>query len=129
MKPTLLTTLLLAMLAGCGVRPPIEGRADPFDRKQIHFDSETLRKDTAVGTPILNHNESGLLIATIPIRSAINKTLYIDYRITYMDSNGAVLTRFGPFSKTLLPNTPDQIQLTATDPKAADFQVDFYYSR
>lgn len=130
MKSTLIMTTLLALLAGCtGVRPPIEGRADPYPRQQMHFDSETLRKDTAIGTPMLTHNESGLLVATVPIRSAINKTLYIDYRVTYFDRNGVVLNRFGPFSKTLLPNVPDQIQLAATSMDAADFQIDFYYSR
>lgn len=119
--------LLLAM--GCGVKPPIEGRADPYAPAQIHFDSDQLRRDTAVGPPVVVRNESGLLVVNVPIRSAIDKTLYIDYRVTFFDANGIDIGRFGPFTKTLEPNTPDQIQVTSTSQRAADFQIDFRYAR
>ena len=130
MKSVLAAMSLLFLVIGCtGVRPPIEGRADPYPRKQIHFDSDELRRDTTVDAPLLTHNESGLLVITIPIRSAVDLTLHVDYRVTYFDRNGVVLARLGPFSKTLLANTPDQIQVISPSPDAADFQVDFYYSR
>ena len=130
MKKLLYVLPILAGMVGCtGVRAPIEGRADPYRASQIHFDSETLRKDTAVEAPIFGRNESGLLVTTIPIRSAINKTLYVDYRVTYFDSQRRVLSSAGPFNKTLLPNVPDQIQLTAPNPEVSDIQVDFYYAR
>ena len=128
MRHLLIATTILA-LTGCTVKPPIEPRADPYPSKQIHMDSEELRLDTAVDAPIFTRNESGLLVATIPIRATIDKTLYLDYRVTYFDSNRVPLSTVGPFSKKLLPNVPDRIQVTATDPKAADLQVDFYYSR
>jgi uncharacterized protein YcfL len=129
MRLALLATSLLLLATGCGVNPPIQGRADPYPRQQIHFDSQELRNDTAIDAPLLTHNESGQLMITIPIRSTIDKTLHIDYRITYFDRNGAVLGRVGPLSKHLLPNTPDQIQVTSPFANTADFQVDFYYSR
>lgn len=119
----------LLLLAGCGVRPPIEGRADPYRPAQIHFDSEQLRIDTAVGTPILARNESNVLVVTIPIRSAIDKTLYVDYRVTFFDRTGVPIERYGPFTKTLDANTPDQITVNSTSTRAADFQVDFRYAK
>ncbi len=126
---SLLCIAILMSLAGCGVRPPIQGRADPYQPAQVHFDSEQLRKDTAIGTPLLARDESGLLVVTVPIRSAINKTLYVDYRVTFFDSTGQPIQRYGPFTKTLDPNTPDQIKVNSTTPRATDFQVDFRYAR
>lgn len=126
----LLVTALTAFLAGCGVRPPIEGRADPYVPAQIHFDSRALKRDTAVGVPIARRDQAGLLVVTVPIRSAINKTLYVDYYVTFFDEHGTpVGPKMGPFTKTLQANTPDSITVTSLTPRAADFQIDFRYSR
>src|ERR1700749_2633555 len=99
MKRLLLIPLVM-ILVGCttGVNAPIEGRADPYSPAQIHFDSVELRNDTAVGRPILARDAAGLLLITIPIRSAIDKTLYVDYRVTFFDRNGVPLEHFGPFT-------------------------------
>lgn len=120
----------LLALVGCNtVKPPIEGRSDPYDRAQIHFDSDTLRRDTAVGQPLVVRDESGMLVVTVPIRSARDNVLHVDYRVTFFDRNGVVVERYGPFTKTLDANTPDQIRVNSTTTRAADFQVDFRYAR
>jgi uncharacterized protein YcfL len=126
------TILLLPLtLAACNsVKPPIQGRADPYDSQQIHFATEELRKDTAVGAPVLSRDDAGnILYVTIPVRSAINKNLYVDYRVTFFDQNGQQLNQTTWLSKTLEANTPDRIQVNSLGPRAADFQVDFRYSR
>ena len=127
----LLVICCAVLLGACtnSVNPPIEGRADPYRAAQIHFDSDQLRRDTAVGVPILVHNESGMLVVTIPLRSAIDKSLYVDYRVTFFDRNGVPIERYGPFTKTLDANTPDQIQVNSTSTRAADFQVDLRYAK
>jgi len=123
-------TLMTLALFGCNeVHPPIQGRADPYQRSQVHFDSEELRRDTAVGQPIVVPNESGLLVVTIPIRSDIDQSLHVDYRVTFFDRTGTAIEHYGPFTKTLSPHTPDEIQVNATSTRAADFQVDFNYAR
>ncbi len=80
MKLTLTITCIISIfVTGCTVNPPVQGRADPFDSQQIHFATDELRRDTAVGTPQVARTESGnILVVTIPIRSAINKNLYVD---------------------------------------------------
>ena len=128
-KPTLLVLLGLTLLGCDTVRPPIQGRQDPYVPAQVHFDSDTLRRDTAVGTPVVSRDQAGILFVTVPIRSAINKTLYVDYRVTFFDRSGQPVSRLGPFTKTLEPNTPDQIQVNSTSNQAADFQIDFRYAR
>src|SRR3954447_2130689 len=122
------SALLLGACTGT-VSPPIQGRADPYPTAQVHLDSEQLRRDTAIGTPILVHNESGMLIVTLPIRSAIDQTLYVDYRVTFFDRNGVPIERYGPFTKTLDGHTPDQIQVNSTTTRAADFQIDLRYAK
>lgn len=122
-------TLVILQIGCDNVRPHIEGRQDPYRPSQLMFDSDTLRRDTAVGAPVVERDASGILYVTVPIRSAINKTLYVDYRVTFFDRTGQVVSRLGPFTKTLDPNTPDQIQVNSTSSRAADFQIDFRYAR
>jgi hypothetical protein len=131
MRSILLASITFTLLAGCSnrVRAPIEGRQDPYVPAQVHFDSQRLRKDTAVGAPNVARDEAGILHVTVPIRSAINKTLYVDYRVTFLDRNGQVVSRVGPITKTLDPNTPDSIHVNSTDARAEDFQIDFRYAR
>jgi hypothetical protein len=121
---------MLLLAAGCStVSPPVEPRHDPYKPSQIMFDSERLRRDTAVGTPTVTRDDSGILYVQVPVRSTIDKTLYVDYRVTWLDRNGQVLNRLGPFTKTLDPNTPDSIQVNSTTADASDFQIDFRYAR
>ncbi len=130
MKSFLIASLACLMLAGCSdVRPLVEGRQDPYKPAQIHFDTDTIRRDTAVGQPIVTRDESGILHVQVPIRSALNKTLYIDYRVTFFDRNGQTLETLGWFNKTFEPNTPDTISVNSTSTRAADFQVDFRYAK
>jgi uncharacterized protein YcfL len=128
----MLVSVLGLFVVGCGggVRAPLEGRADPFVPAQVHFDSKALQRDTAVGTPIARRDQAGLLVVTVPFRSAINKTLYVDYYVTFFDERGTpVAPKMGPFNKTLQANTPDSITVTSLTPRAADFQIDFRYAR
>ncbi|HEY7091227.1 MAG TPA: hypothetical protein VH518_24230 [Tepidisphaeraceae bacterium] len=124
-----LTCVLISALGCNEVHPPIEGRADPFQRQQIHLDSGELRHDTTIGQPIVVPNESGLLNVTVPIRSDIDQTLYVDWRVTFFDHTGTPIENYGPFTKTLLPHVPDQVQFNSTSTRAADFQIDFSYAR
>jgi hypothetical protein len=127
---TLTASPLVAGLAGCGVNPPIQPRMDPYSPSQIHIDSEELREDTAVGAPNTSRDDSGILYVTIPIRSAIDKTLYVDCYVTWIDKNGQPIgDRMGPKTITLDPNTPSSVTFNSTTPRAADFQVDFRYAR
>jgi len=126
MRYLLLTVSILA-LAGCGVNPPIQGRLDPYPAAQVHFDSQELSQDTAVGQPILNRDQFNLLHVTLPIRSAIDKQLHVQYRVTFFDANRSPLDQQSWSDKTLTANTPDQIQVNSIDTRAADFQIDLRY--
>jgi hypothetical protein len=125
MKSLLLLSVLA--LAGCGVNAPIEGRADPYAPAQVHFDSDELRRDTAIGQPILRRDEFGLLHVTLPIRSAVDLQLHVQYRVSFFDSNRGMLDQQSWIDKTLTANTPDQIDVNSVDKRAADFQIDFRY--
>ncbi len=117
----------LFVLAGCGVNSTITGRQDPYAADQVHFDSDELRKDTAISAPIVARDEFGLLHVTLPVRSAINRQLHVQYRVTFFDLNHMVLDQYSWTDKTLTANTPDHIQFNSVDKRADDFQVDFRY--
>lgn len=117
-------------LAGCGVKAPLEGRNDPYDSAQIHFAQKNLKKSTAVKMPVAARDPKGeILYITVPIRSTINKQLYVDYRVTWFDASGLELNSTGWMSKTLAPNTPDAVTVNSTTERATDFQVDFRWSQ
>ena len=123
-------SLAVALLTTGCVKPPIEGRLDPYTPSQIHFASKELRNETAVGTPNLTRdNEGNILYVTVPVRAATNKELHIDYRLTFLDKNGQVLNKTGWFTRTLAPNVPDYIEANSSTARAADFQMDFRYAQ
>jgi hypothetical protein len=121
---------LFGGIVGCSVNAPIQPRMDPYSPSQIHMDSDQLRSDTAVGTPNAHRDDSGILFVTVPIRSAIDKTLYVDCYVTWLDKNEQPIgDRMGPKTITLDPNTPSSVTFNSTTPRAADFQIDFRYAR
>jgi hypothetical protein len=133
MNTILNSFLILAALSitacSTGVNPPKVPRADPYSPMQIHVDSDALRRDTAVGTPIVTRDDAGNLVhVTVPIRSAINKTLYVDYWVSFFDRNGQRLSKIQG-QKTLQANTPDSIEFNSMSPRATDFQLDLRYAR
>ena len=98
--------------------------------RQIQFASEELQNDTAVtGPPRLSRDPYNYLHVTVPIRSAIDKDLHVDYRTTFFDSTGQVVET-GEWQTTMLPaNTPANVSAVCTSPAAANFQMDFRYAR
>jgi hypothetical protein len=120
--------ILALAIVGC-VKPPIEGRLDPYESKQIHFAQSDLRRRTAVGTPTAQRDDAGnILHVTVPVRAATDTELHVDWRVTFFDRNGQLLNQTGWNTKTLAPNTPDYITVNALGPRAADFQLDFRWA-
>ena len=125
----LISLALLTMTATGCVKPPIEGRLDPYESKQIHFASDDLKRRTAVGIPTAQRDEEGgILYLTVPIRAATDTELHVDYRVTFFDRNGQMLNQTGWFTRTLAPNVPDRITVNSMGPRAADFQMDFRWA-
>jgi Protein of unknown function (DUF1425) len=121
--------LLFGILSGC-VKPPIEGRQDPYDSAQINFASRDLRNKTAVSAPAVSRDDVGdILHITVPIRAATNLQLYVDYRTTFFDRNGHQISQTGWTTKTLAPNVHDRIVVNSMGPNAADFQIDLRYAK
>jgi uncharacterized protein YcfL len=119
----------ILMLGGCGVRPPIQGRLDPYSASQVHFDSISLKDETAVGEPSVARDDNGYLYVTVPIRSETNKELHVDYRVTWFDKNRQTLSQTGWFTKDLTSKVPDQITVNSMSPRAEQFQVDFRWAK
>lgn len=126
-----LAVLFTTMLSfGCAdtVKPPIVPRQDPDLPSQIHMTSMDLRRHTAVGVPLLTRDDAGILFVTVPIRAATNLKLYTDYRVTFFDRTGSPIQQTSWLPKTLPPNTPDQITVNSSSPRAVDFQMDVRYA-
>jgi uncharacterized protein DUF1425 len=125
----LLGSCALAYVAGCAVRPTYEGRSDPYGPRQIEFTSEELQNDTAVSEPHLTRDPSGYLHIQVPIRSAIDKDLHVDYQTQFFDSSGGVIETTEWHTVTLPANTPETVSDVCTSPAAANFQTTFRYAR
>ncbi len=91
--------------------------------------SQDLREDTAIQEPMMTVGQGGILHVTLPIRSTIDRKLYVDYRVRFFDANHHPLGGQGDWiPKILPPNTPDMITFNSTGPGAADFQIDLRWS-
>src|SRR5690349_13771541 len=92
LKRNALALLLPAALAlaGCNqVREPIQPQQDVYragSPEQVFLDSEDLRSDVAADTPQVFRDQAGLLHVTVPIRSIVDRQLYLEYRAIFFDS-------------------------------------------
>jgi hypothetical protein len=121
--------LMITMAAASCIRKPIEGRADKYLPKQIHFASYDLANRTAVGQPIMERKD-GLLHVTVPIRAASMRDLHIDYRVRFLDDRGAPIYDGAWTGGTVLEsNTWSYVRANSLTAEAADFQMDFRYSQ
>ena len=127
--PALTLCGLLLLAAGCNnvVRPPIEPQGDPYRTGQIHFNSYELRRDVVVGNPTLTRDDAELLHLIVPVRSIIDRQLYVQYKVTFFDRNHHEVNHIGWTDKTLTANSPDQIEANSTSASAVDFDVTFQY--
>jgi hypothetical protein len=126
----LLLPLLVISVVGCRSDRPMEPQHDRYAPGQINVASEHLRANTRVGTATATRDaDSNILYVTIPIRSTTNEQMYIDYRVSFFDRNGQLISETGWFTRTLTPNLPDNIQVRSTTPRAADFHVDIRDAR
>jgi hypothetical protein len=129
-RPSLpLLGCLMLILAGCGVRPTIQGRQDPYPASQVMYADEDLQRSTAVGIPVATRDEGGILHVQVPIRSTTDRQLFIDYRYLFLDRNGQVIWKSAWRDKVLAPNVPDTINFNSTTAEAADFQLDLRYAQ
>jgi hypothetical protein len=124
-----LSVALVAVTLGCNtVPPPNYGRNDPHDRAQVHFATKDLENRTAVGQVQFSRDESGLLYATVPVRATKNQYLYVEYKATFFDRNGQVVSQTTWLRKDLAPNVPDQVSANSTSNRADDVQIDFRWA-
>jgi len=127
MRYLLLCGMVLS-LAACGVKPPIEGRANPYPIAQINFASEDLRQKTAID-PVIMARKNGILYVTVPIRSASDYDLHVDYQITFLNAEGEPIYT-GPWENgpVLVRNTWQHIQFHSPTGDAADFRMNLRYA-
>lgn len=137
MKRYLFSALLLlfALLVGCqdNVKAPYAGRSDPYENTQVSFSGTygtQLQHQTAVGRiSVVRDPQTNLLRVTVPIRSAVNDTLYVEYQATFLDASGQQLSQLAWTPKTLEANVPNEIAFTSLSANAADFRVAFRFAR
>ena len=118
-------------IVGCNqVRQPIQPRQDVYhvgSPEQIFLDSTDLRSDTDADTPQAVRDQFGHLQVTVPIRSVINKQLYVEYRAIFFDHDRQEIDRTPWMDKTLPANVPERVTVVSTDPRVESFQVHFRY--
>lgn len=125
----------LLLVAGCADKqvPTARGRgesADPYGVILSQQQSDQLRHDTAFGPESVTRDPYGLLHVTVPIRSAIEHTLYLEYQYSFFDGTGRqVEGPMGWTGVTLEAGSPNTIQFTSTSPQAANYRCVIRYQR
>lgn len=131
---TALTIASLTFFTGCkGVEPPARGRADVTEHTKVFFSTEQgqrLRESTAILGDRLDLDQFGLLTVVVPIRSAVDRTLYLEYQYELYDAGGRrVEGPIGWIPLTLEAGSPGTMQFTATNPQAVDYRVTVRFAR
>jgi Protein of unknown function (DUF1425) len=127
--------LIGVALAGCNEVPPYtEGRAEPYPPPQIQLagpDREDLRRSTVIDRPVQQRDDADLLVITVPIRATSDQILHVQYRVSFLDSNGVPLPGYptGWFRKSLEPGAWSPIKFNSTTPKAEQWQMELRYAR
>jgi hypothetical protein len=120
--------LVMMVAAGC-VRPPIEGRAEPYGIPQVNFADPELANYTSVSPPQMKR-ENGILYVTLPIRSASDFDLHVDYKVAFLDQSGTVIYESGWTGGTTIPrNSWTYIKVNSTSANAADFHLQLRYAQ
>lgn len=89
-----------------------------------------LRRDTAFGPERVTRDEFGFMRITVPLRSAIQHTLYLEYQYTFFDGDGRLIE--GPMGwtgVTLEAGSLGTIQFASTGNQAANYQLNIRYQR
>ena len=69
-------------------------------------------------------------LIALPIRSASNYDLRLDYRVTFFNTNGSILYQGSWEAMPLLVhNVPSELRFNSTTGEAADWRLDLRYSR
>jgi len=138
---TRVTQLIAAMLSlvfvtACEpkVEPPSRGRADVTDHSRIFFSQQDkaqyLRESTAINEEVISRDQFGLLSVTIPIRSAVNKSLYLEYNYEFFDASGRSIESPKSWQPVVLEaGSPNTIQFTSVTRDAADYRVNIRLQR
>ncbi len=137
MKKYIVTGLLAAglfALGGCkGVEPPARGRADVTEHTKVFFSKEQgerLRESTAILGDRIDVDQFGLLTVVVPIRSAVDRTLYLEYQYELYDAgHRRVEGPIGWIPLTLEAGSPGTMQFTATNPQAVDYRATVRFAR
>lgn len=125
----LLSSLTLGGFAGCSGKAPITGRADPYISEQIHLTNDDLADKTRLSPPSMERR-NGILYVTVPIRSAVDKDLHVDYRVTFFNELGTPIENTNWMGgTTLYARTPQYIRFNSTSANAANFQMDIRWSQ
>ncbi len=124
----------VSMLAGCqGVQPPARGRADITSHDKVFFSKEQgerLRKSTAILGDRVDRDQFGMLTVVVPIRSAVNDTLYLEYQYEFLDEVGRkVEGPIGWLPIVLEAGSPATLQFTSTSLKAENYRVTIRFQR
>lgn len=122
---------LVGAAQGCNTQAPVDPRQETYLPRQIQIADNNLRRVTRFGEPQVTRDSAGLLYVTVPLRATINETIYVQYRVTFLDENGQPLpgSPTSWFDKPLTPRVFESVSVNSTSPRAAQFTVDFRYAR
>ena len=143
MKATMLKQLsvpaaalvLLSTVVGCSEKQVgvARGRGESGAEFGVILSQEGgdhLRHDTAVSQERVTRDPGGILQVSVPIRSAVQHTQYLEYQYSFFDGTGRKVE--GPLGWTpitLEAGSPGTIQIASSGPTAVEFQLIVRYQR
>jgi len=118
----------LVLISGC-VKAPITGRADPFLPPQVSIADADLANSTAFGPPRMERTD-GILYVSVPVRSASDYDLHVDYRYSFFNQAGMPIDETGWIGGTTITrNSYTYIKFNSANANAADWHLQLRYAQ
>ncbi len=120
--------MFLVAVAGC-VKAPITGRADPYVPPQVNIADADLANNTAF-LPPRTERRDGLLYVVVPVRSASDYDLHVDYKFTFLNDAGIPIDETSWIGGTTITrNSYTYIRFNSTSANATDFHLQLRYAQ
>ena len=132
LKPGLFVLLPALLLGGCYQNTAVvPGRYDSArSYPNVTLAQDTLQEALGFQEPEVTRTRNDLMRVTVPVRARSDETLYVEYRVIWLDEEGQPIgpeMTWAPLR--LSPRVPEYVSATSSSERAENYSFQFRWSR
>ncbi|MEX2673710.1 MAG: DUF1425 domain-containing protein [Phycisphaeraceae bacterium] len=122
---------ILLVTVGCQSTAIVPGQYDDAAvYPNVTLSQDSLQKALGFQEPALSRTENDLMRVTVPVRARSNEMLNIEYRVIWLDRDGAPVRPEMIWTPLRLePRQPQYVSAAASSPAATNYNIQFRWGR